>query len=445
VLDGRYRIVKALAEGAMGAVYRGERVGLGRDVAIKVMHDVLPGELSARERFEREAQLMAKLAHPHCVSVIDFGLHENKPYLVMEFVKGKSLHELLLEEHALPARRACDIARQILAGLAHAHELDIIHRDIKPANVMVSPKEGLGDHVQILDFGLARLREQSTQLTAGIAVGTPSYMAPEQCRGAPADARVDLYACGIVLFEMIAGSKPFVARDPLDIVKLHLTAKPPRLADMLPGDHGALEDVIARALAKDPRERYQSAVEMANAIEEAQPDARASSQPRPATSQPEIPLIGSSAILAVDDAPAPEASDAQTKRLPSTPAPAPAPAPARPATPVPTRPPTPVPTRPSTPRAVPPEAMLEPSSARPPARSQGVPLDPHEASMLRRMLPASRMKWVALFLLILVVGGFYGIVRLKQYLSDQAAEQKAPDKAPEKPPSKPAAKATRSR
>jgi serine/threonine-protein kinase len=370
VLDGRYRILRPIAEGAMGVVCRGERLGLGREVAIKVMHEALPGELAARERFEREAQLMAKLAHPHCVSVIDFGVHEGRPYLVMELVRGHSLHDVIEAERRLSARRACDIARQVLAGLAHAHELGIVHRDIKPANIMVAPKEALGDHVQILDFGLARMLEQSTQLTKGLAVGTPSYMAPEQCRGAPADARIDLYATGIVLFEMITGKKPFVSLDPMVVVKMQLNQPPPRLADALRGEHGELETVIARALAKDPDLRFQSAVEMASAIGAAL----------------EIPIVGSSVILAVEDSSAAQA----------------------------------------------PEPMLEPSSLRPrartPAPSSGVGAaqvrtsDPHEASMLRRMLPASRMKWVALFLLVLVAAGIYGIVRAKQYLSEKATD-----------------------
>jgi serine/threonine-protein kinase len=363
VLDGRYRVGGRLAEGAMGAVYRGERIGLGREVAIKVMQVVLPGELAARERFAREAELMAKLAHPHCVSVIDFGVHDDRPFLVMELVRGQSLHELIVAEHRLPPRRAAEIARQILAGLAHAHALGIVHRDIKPANIMVSPKEGLGDHVQILDFGLARLRESNTQLTAGIAVGTPSYMAPEQCRGASADARVDLYACGVVMFEMLAGRKPFVAADPIEIVRKHLTQPPPHVADVL-GEPCELDAVIARALAKSPDDRYASAIEMAAAIDAIMPPAlpRAAT-PLPVEPDDSIPLIGSSAIVAVDEPPPP----------------------------------------------MPPPPMPPPSQA-------SVPADPHELSTLRRQLPASRMKWMALLLILLAAGAIYGIIYAKHWV-----------------------------
>ncbi|HTR51540.1 MAG TPA: serine/threonine-protein kinase [Kofleriaceae bacterium] len=367
VLDGRYRVEARLAEGAMGAVYRGERVGLGREVAIKVMHAILPGELSARERFAREAELMAKLAHPHCVSVIDFGVHDDRPYLVMELVRGTSLHELIASELHLPVRRAAGIARQILAGLAHAHALGIVHRDIKPANIMVGTKEGLGDYVQILDFGLARLRESNAQLTAGIAVGTPSYMAPEQCRGAPADARVDIYACGVVMFEMLAGRKPFVATDPIAIVKKHLTEAPPALADLL-GEPCALEPIVARALAKAPDDRFASAIEMAAAIDRIVPPPRAATPLPVPLDADETVTLGSSAIVPVDE-----------------------PAPAPPVPPV------------------------------PPASQATAPVDPHELSLLRRMLPRSRMKWAALLLLLLAAAAIYGIVYAKHYLAIRAS------------------------
>ena len=371
MLDGRYRLVQQIAEGAMGAVYRAERVGLGREVAIKLMHASLPGALSARERFEREAHLMAKLEHANCVTVIDFGLYEDKPYLVMELVNGTSLHELVVREQQLPDKRAAEIARQILAGIAHAHAHDIIHRDIKPANIMVSPKAALGDHVQILDFGLARLLESSSLLTTGITVGTPSYMAPEQCRGAPLDLRVDLYAVGVVLFEMITGRKPFVAGDPMQIVKAQLTQAPPRMSEVTQREHGALEDIVARALQKQPGDRYASAVEMAAAIEAAVPGVRASSLPA-------IPTLGSSALTPIED---------DESR-----------------------------------RALIVDSLVEPSSPRP-APEPTQPLDPSEAAALRRALPSSRMKWMALFLVLLVAGGIYGIVRAKQYLAQQV-EQK---------------------
>jgi serine/threonine-protein kinase len=270
VLDGRYQVIEPIAEGAMGSVYRGERLKLGRAVAIKIMHQELPDELASRQRFEREAKLMALLEHPNCVSVIDFGVHDDKPFLVMDLVRGTSLLQMLDKVVQLPVERAADITRQVLSGLAHAHELGIIHRDIKPANIMLTEKAGLGEQVRILDFGLARMQETSTKLTTGIVVGTPNYMAPEQCKGSDVDARADLYACGVMLFEMLTGRKPFVADEPLAVVRKHLLEAPPTLGSVEPRiDFGELEAVMAKALAKNPADRYESAVAMSKAVEAA--------------------------------------------------------------------------------------------------------------------------------------------------------------------------------
>jgi serine/threonine-protein kinase len=269
VLEDRYQVIERLAEGAMGSVWRGERVKLGRQVAIKIMHEQLPDELASRDRFEREAKLMARLDHPNCVSVIDFGIHDAMPFLVMELVRGTSLQEVLDREKRFEPARAVEILKQVLSGLAHAHELGIVHRDIKPSNLMVGEKTGIGLQVRILDFGLARATEGGTKLTTGIVVGTPNYMAPEQCRGAQLDGRCDLYACGVILFEMLAGRKPFVADDPYQVVRKHLNDPAPRLSDVAPGDYGDLEGVVARALSKTPEQRFESAQIMSAALDAA--------------------------------------------------------------------------------------------------------------------------------------------------------------------------------
>ena len=271
VLDGRYRVIEPVAEGAMGVVYRAERVKLGRIVAIKVLHDVLPDELSGRKRFEIEAMAMAKLEHPHCASVLDVGVHNDRPFVVMDFVSGQNLKELI-SSGPLPIPRAVEIVRQVLSGLGHAHEHGIIHRDIKPANLVLSQKTGLGDHVKILDFGLARVLDTSQNLTAGLAVGTPAYMAPEQVRGDKLDHRADLYACGVLMFELLTGRKPFQSDrdDPIEVCKMHLSDPIPRLDSKLPGvDFGELEAVVTKALAKRARKRYASAEDYAAALDAA--------------------------------------------------------------------------------------------------------------------------------------------------------------------------------
>ena len=270
ILDGRYKVLEALAEGAMGVVYRAERLKLGRIVAIKVLHDELPSELSSRKRFEIEAMAMAKLEHPHCAAVLDVGTHEGKPFVVMDFVSGQDL-KALIEQGRVPPARAVEIVRQVLSGLAHAHELGIIHRDIKPANIVLSQKAGLGDHVKVLDFGLARLQAETTSpLTTGIVLGTPAYMAPEQIRGLAVDARTDLYSCGVLLMELLTRKKPFHSAkdDPIEVVSMHLKHAPPTLSELAPGvEFGDLEAIVARALAKAPADRFQTAQEFVTALE----------------------------------------------------------------------------------------------------------------------------------------------------------------------------------
>jgi eukaryotic-like serine/threonine-protein kinase len=269
VLEGRYRIAERVAAGAMGVVYRAERLKLGRQVAIKFLHDEVAEDESFRKRFEVEARAMARLQHPHCASVIDFGVHDGAPFVVMDFVEGVSLRDLL-DDDRLPIARAAEIIRQVLSGLAHAHDLGIVHRDIKPANILVGEKAGLGEQVRILDFGLARMTDGDSRLTVGIAIGTPSYMAPEQTTGGEIDERTDIYACGVLLFEMLTGDKPFVADEPIDVIRMHRESPPPRLADRVPGaPFGDLEDVVARAMAKAPDDRYASARVMAAAVEAA--------------------------------------------------------------------------------------------------------------------------------------------------------------------------------
>lgn len=270
ILNDRYRVIAPVGKGAMGSVYRGEHVGLGRAVAIKVIGEEVPGEMVARQRFEREARAMARLEHPHCASVLDVGLHGDQPFVVMEFVDGQNLKDIV-DKGPLPIERAIDITRQILSGLAHAHEHGIIHRDIKPANVVMSQKAGLGDHVKILDFGLAKMNRESSNLTSGVVVGTPSYMAPEQILGQRLDTRVDLYACGVLLFELLTGTKPFRSEnnEPVEVCMQHLHQAPPRLGEVVARDFGPLEGVVAMALAKDRDQRFPSAGDFAAALAEA--------------------------------------------------------------------------------------------------------------------------------------------------------------------------------
>ena len=268
VLQGRYRILERVAAGAMGVVYRGERVELSRAVAVKFLHPWIAAQQAFRTRFETEARAMSRLNHPNCVSVIDFGV-EGSPYLVMDFITGGTLRKVL-EWGRLSPVRVVAIARQVLAGVAHAHAQGIIHRDLKPDNMILTDTDGLPDHVKILDFGLAKLRD-GPAMTSGLAIGTPSYMSPEQT-GAPGeiDGRTDIYAIGVVMHEMLAGAKPFASEKVAEILLMHRDQAPTPLRQLVPaaGISPALEAVVLRALAKKPAERYQTAAEFSAALEE---------------------------------------------------------------------------------------------------------------------------------------------------------------------------------
>jgi hypothetical protein len=267
VLQARYAILERVAAGAMGVVYRGERVSLGRSVAVKFLHPWIASQQAFRTRFETEARAMSRLSHPNCASVIDFGVEGASPYVVMDFIAGVTLRQLLGQGRLAPAR-AVAIGRQLLAGVAHAHAQNIVHRDLKPENLILGDTAGLADHVRILDFGLAKLRD-GPALTSGLALGTPSYMSPEQT-GAPGDidGRTDIYAVGVLLFEMLAGRKPFIAEKVAEILVMHRDVPPPKLRQVVPeaGISAALEAVVDRALAKSPGARFQTAVEFAEAL-----------------------------------------------------------------------------------------------------------------------------------------------------------------------------------
>ncbi|HEY6877616.1 MAG TPA: protein kinase [Polyangiales bacterium] len=267
VLNGRYRITELLGEGGMGLVYRGERLQLGRPVAIKFLHSPYAKSPKYMARFEREARAMSKLSHPYCVSVIDFGVHD-EPYIVMDFVTGETLRELMDRERVSPAR-AIHITRQILAGLAHAHGQGVIHRDIKPGNIMVGEATGVGDHVRIFDFGLAKLHDPGAEGDHSMAtvIGTPAYMAPEQTRAEPIDARADLYAVGVLLFELLTGEKPFLGEDAYAVIRLQREEPPPLLRARAQGLSEELEQVVACALEKDRARRYQTAADFVTALD----------------------------------------------------------------------------------------------------------------------------------------------------------------------------------
>ena len=234
----RYHVVDVLGTGAMGVVYRADDRASRMPSAIKVLHRHLNTSKEAEARFQREALVGIKLAHPNCVSVLDSGAtSDGSFFMVMELVEGESLGDLLEREKVLPWRRALCIARHALRGLEHAHRESVVHRDIKPDNILVTRNGRDADFARILDFGIAKLVGDSVQnaiTQAGIAIGTPKYMSPEQAVGGTIDGRTDLYSLSIVLYEMLTGRTPFGDREPLRTLMAHVSEPVPAFAEVAP-------------------------------------------------------------------------------------------------------------------------------------------------------------------------------------------------------------------
>jgi eukaryotic-like serine/threonine-protein kinase len=257
LFDRRYRIVRRIGAGGMANVYLAEDQELGRRVAIKILNDRHANDEQFIERFRREAKNAASLSHPNIVSIYDRGTAEGTYYIAMEHLDGRNLKELLIARGPAPPRIAIGYVRDILAALAFAHRHGIVHRDIKPHNILVDRD----NRVKVTDFGIARAG--ASQMTeAGSIVGTAQYLSPEQARGTAVDHRSDLYSVGVVLFELLTGEVPFTGDSPVEIAMKHLSAQPPLPSDRRPGVPHELDLIVARALAKDPAERYQSAEEM---------------------------------------------------------------------------------------------------------------------------------------------------------------------------------------
>src|SRR5512133_3977086 len=258
VFDGRYKVVRKLGTGGMANVYLAEDQELGRRVAIKILDDRHASDDQFVERFRREAKNAAALSHPNIVSIYDRGEAEGTYYIAMEYLDGRTLKELLVRFGPPPIRIAVGYTRQILSGLAFAHRFGLVHRDIKPHNALVDS----AGHVKVTDFGIAR--SGTSQMTeAGSIIGTAQYLSPEQARGANVDTTSDLYSMGVVLYEMLTGKVPFTGDTPLEIAMKHLSEVPVPPSEKRADVPEDLDNVVLRALAKDPEDRYQTAEDMA--------------------------------------------------------------------------------------------------------------------------------------------------------------------------------------
>lgn len=287
-LDKKYLVRGVLGEGGMGTVFEAEHLGIGRTVAVKVLSSQQAQKRNAVKRFQNEARAAGAIGHPNICEVYDLGtLPDERPYLVMEKLSGETLADRLMRNGGLPVDEVLDIMIQVLSGLHAAHKKGIVHRDMKPENVFLSERVGCPPVAKILDFGVSKFlghrlggKDDDLDLTkTGMVMGTPYYMAPEQIRGERnLDARVDIYACGIVLYEALTGKRPFVANNYQALIRLILAAKPRPLHELRPNVGRALERVIERAMAPDREARYPGAAELQHQLLGLHADSREASR-----------------------------------------------------------------------------------------------------------------------------------------------------------------------
>jgi len=260
VIDGRYEIQQRVGEGGMGVVYKARQMSIDRVIALKMLNQQMQGDQTWVQRFYNEAKACSRLQHPNTIRMFDFGqTQDGRLFMTMEFLDGQSLRDVLQRGPIAP-QRVVKILIQCCASLAEAHSIGIIHRDIKPDNVFLLNMAGSPDFVKLLDFSVAKLLEGDRMKTqAGVVFGTPQYMSPEQGRGLPLDARSDLYALGVLAFEMLTGNVPFNDDNPMTVIQMHLHGAIPPMPDSVPY---SVQAIVRRAMEKEPGRRYQSSGEM---------------------------------------------------------------------------------------------------------------------------------------------------------------------------------------
>src|SRR5919205_69304 len=275
VLAGKYRIDEKIDEGGMGCVYRATHVLMEKVVAVKVLHPALAADDKIVARFTREAKAASRISHPHAINVTDFGESENGiVYLVMEYLRGRTLKEVVRKGGPMSLERTVEIVRQVAGALEAAHNEGVIHGDLKGDNIMLEEATG-GDWAKVLDFGIAKIQQSIHETDPGLTapnliIGTPQYMSPEQCsQASDIDARSDVYSFGVIIYEMLAGHVPFTGDSPTAIMMKHIQEPPPSVLDERRDLPDAVGQVVARALAKRPEDRFQKASELSAALAEA--------------------------------------------------------------------------------------------------------------------------------------------------------------------------------
>ncbi|MBM4376039.1 MAG: serine/threonine protein kinase [Deltaproteobacteria bacterium] len=275
ILNGQFKLEKKIGTGGMGAVYRAHQPEMNRPVAVKILHAKLKNRKDLVSRFRREARAMSHLTHPNTVKVMMYGeLDDGELYIVMEYLEGKNLNQVVRREGPLAPERAVPILMQVCGALEEAHQLGIVHRDLKPENIFLTNSGGLTDFAKVLDFGLAKVTERelrpgSVMLTQeGMVFGTPEFMSPEQAQGQTLDRRSDIYSLAVILYEALTGKLPFDARSSMEYIQLHVAKPPIPLDERIPGKTfpSGLGSALAKAMSKNPAHRHASAASFAESL-----------------------------------------------------------------------------------------------------------------------------------------------------------------------------------
>jgi len=325
VVEGRYKIQSVIGQGSAGTVYKAVQELIGREVAIKVLHDYLVSDDEFIKRFRQEAKASSRLSHPNIITIYDFGVipQGNRPYIAMDLLLGTPLSDLLAQEERLNVDEAIPIFVQVCSALGEAHRQGVVHRDVKPENIVLVERSGQKLFPIVVDFGIARIVEESdaAKITrTGTVCGSPTYMSPEQCTSSKVDNRSDIYSLGVVIYETLTGDVPFHSEELVRVMAMHLSDPPTPLNQVRPGLRfpDALEEVVYRALAKSPDQRYQSMEDFAEALEASmkepeKPKAKPSPSPQSSVQDMEP------GPLAQDEALHPKRSTSQDTGLPNRP------------------------------------------------------------------------------------------------------------------------------
>ncbi len=305
VVEGRYRIESVIGQGSAGTVYKAIQELIGREVAIKVLHDYLVSDEEFIKRFRQEAKASSRLSHPNIITIYDFGVlpKTGRPYIAMDLLRGTPLSEMIADRGYLPMDEAIPILSQVCAALAEAHRQGVVHRDVKPENIVLVERSGQKMFPIVVDFGIARLVQEESDVAkitrTGTVCGSPTYMSPEQCTSSKVDHRSDIYSVGIVIYEALTGTVPFMSDELAKVMAMHLTDPPTPLNKVRPDLQfpDMLERVVAKALSKSPDDRFQDMDDMASAITEA---AKQPTNNTLAVSQP-LPVLQPGPLAASED------------------------------------------------------------------------------------------------------------------------------------------------